>query len=117
MPSLGEETGLCEKAGGQLREYCSRSGTDDVLLLTPKCEELVLQLVSFFSFALRKEVVHAVVLMLLFHCGVYFLLADRKILLSEMYGDSSSKSGSEVRRIWLASFSLIMHPSMVLLLI
>lgn len=48
------------------------------------CEELVLQLVSFFSFALRKEVVHAVVVMFLLLCGVYFLLADRKILLSEI---------------------------------
>lgn len=50
----------------------------------------MLQLVSFFSFALKKEVVHAVVLMFLLLCGIYFLLADRKILLSEIHGDSAA---------------------------
>lgn len=53
----GKEAGLCDKAGLQPREYHSRSGTDDVLLRIPNasCEELVLQLVSFISFTLRKE--------------------------------------------------------------
>lgn len=50
----------------------------------------MLQLVSFFSFSLRKEVVHAVVLMFILLCGVYFLLADRKIRLSKIYGDSAA---------------------------
>lgn len=39
---------------------------------------------SFFSFALREEVVHAVVLMFLLLCGVYFLLADRFFFLKFM---------------------------------
>lgn len=45
---------------------------------------------SFFSFALRKEAVHVVVLMFLLFCGVYFLLAEINTLLSEIYGDSAA---------------------------
>lgn len=35
MSSLGEETGVCVKAGLQPKEYFTHSGTDSVLLLNP----------------------------------------------------------------------------------
>lgn len=37
-------------------------------------------------------------------CGIYFLVANRKILHSEIHVGFISKLGTEVTKIWLAQF-------------